>query len=250
MRKIVITSATVGADPKETKGGKLYAPLAVNRWSKNGPVTTWFTAFFPSSVKIKKGDSVQVTGTFDPVLNDGYLNINLNVDSMEYARGPQGGLFFAVISNVGVVSPLQEANGASYVRIVYTVYSNGNEEKRWGTLFLRGEMLERMKALKIDKGSSIDIVAVPNFTVGTYNNEKQLNLTFNAIQIEYANHRKAKKEDDSQPQKEYTPNASAAPAAPAASTNTAARPLPDAPADLSEFTDTVEADDFGEEEFF
>lgn len=256
MRKLIITAATVAADPKETKGGKLYAPLAVNRWTRKGMMTTWITAFFPSTAKVKKGDAVQVTGTFDVAISDkGYLNVNLNVDSMEYARGSQGGLFLATVSNVGVITPLQETNGAHYLRVVYTVYNKGGEEKRWASLFCHGDMLERVKALKIDKGSSIDIVAVPNFSVSQYNGENQLNITFSAVSIEYANHRK-KSDDGQEPQKEYTYDAPAAPAAapaaptaPAAPAPTTARPLPDAPADG--FTETTEAESFyGDEEFF
>ncbi len=251
MRKLICTSATLGADPKETKTG-LFAPMAVKSWGRMedgsyGNRTVWLTAFLPNNdfcKKLKKGVSVQLTGTFDYSVSQNqsgqdYLNILVSVQSIEYARGAQGGLLTVAISNVGAVSDIQDANGHKYLRCVYSTKSGDNaDDKRWGTLFFSEEIAARAQAMKIAKGSQMDIIAYPRIELSEYNGKTQVNATYQVLALEYANS-SGKKKDES------------APAAPAQHSTPASAPAPktmdsapSAPADDGFFSEATE------EEFF
>lgn len=256
MRKLIVTGGCLGADPKEVKSG-LFAPVAVKSWGRMpdgsyGNKTIWITCFFPNNEfckKLKKGNAVQLMGTFDYAVaqNNGkdYLNIMMNVQSVEYARGSNGGLLSVVLSNVGAVSDILDSNGHKYVRCVFSTKSGDNaEDKRWGTLFLSDELASRAQAMKIAKGSQMDIIATPRIELSEYNGKTQVNATYNVVALEYANSSGKKKDEGSSASSASPAPSTSHAAAPSTPKPTAMETAPSAPADDGFFSESTE------EEFF
>lgn len=170
--------------------------VALNQYKKgeeNNTLTTWMNVYIPEYLRdkaseIKKGTSVFVGGElrfskYEAKDGTKKTNIIIFANYISKAPGANGDNFF-IIRNARLGKDIVPSrNGGAMLNVCSNHFEKGEEVPSWITVFLNEETFKRAEALKLKKGSGIDVSG--NRFVVEINDKGFLSATLNASTISY-----------------------------------------------------------------
>lgn len=197
-----------------------FLSLAINQYKKgaeNNRFTTWVDVWVPTHLrekvsKLAKGTSVLVDGSINFEKDEYEGNVSARAvmfaDSIQKYIGANGQNYVFIRGARLGKDPMPTKNGGYMFNVASNQYRNGEELTTWVTVFIAPKDAERVNALGIQKGRSIDLVS--DRFEASISNDGYLNVTLNAVQIGYGA-TSPKSEENGNPDEKATQGNSAAP---------------------------------------
>lgn len=230
MRKMEITGGQVKNFQLSEKGDVGYLTVAATIYKNKAKHSLWICAVLKDKLLENYQNNpitggINMGGTFDvssftDKQNNMHPKIYIILDWYEEAKAYGSGLLRISLSEARLAEDLREKEGVSYAKLAYN-YAN-SDKTLWCDTSFWGDQARNAKAMKLKKGSAVDIDANFDVEINSKDDKQYLNVLLTVNKVAYS--ALPEKPKDEAPKANSTP---AAPTEAAPATTTTPAPQPD-----------------------
>ena len=197
MRNLIVTGAKMNGFKINQKGEGLVSVVKTTYRNKQqkgtfiGIVLTGenLDKFKANPIPVGKGVNISGGTVSIGIVSDKEGNVKPQIivrdPDIEEANAYGSGLFHVLLTHVRITEDIQEKDNCVNCKAVMNYSENGTDKAMWLYLTFWGDRATRAKAMKLKKGSSIDIDAEIDVSIYSDNGNNYLNIYLTVDDIAY-----------------------------------------------------------------